>query len=124
VHDEIERLARHVAIGAVVAVLVLLARGEREAQRAFVASGRGAVRVRPTGLVASPARKRYQYSRSGSSPSHRRAPNGPTRATPFRARGRDAPERVVVRDLPLHFDRLRRHAPACERLRREPRPEA
>jgi len=33
------------------------------------ASVAGAVRVRPTGLVAAPAMKRYQYQRSGSRPS-------------------------------------------------------
>ena len=34
-----------------------------------MASAAGRVRVRPTGLAASPARNRYQYQRSGFSPS-------------------------------------------------------
>ena len=33
-----------------------------------MAAGSGIVRVRPTGLSASPARNRYQYQRSGASP--------------------------------------------------------
>jgi len=33
-----------------------------------MASGAGAVRVRPTGLTASPSMKRYQYQRAGSRP--------------------------------------------------------
>jgi hypothetical protein len=55
VHDEIEVLARHVFVGGVVAHLVFLAGGEREAQALRRGPAGGIVRVRPFGLTSLPA---------------------------------------------------------------------
>ena len=65
-HDEIEVFGRHVPVRRVVALLVLLARREREAQ-AFDRGIRGGCSARAAdGLTASPAMKRYQYQCAGS----------------------------------------------------------
>ena len=57
-HDQIEIARGHVTVRGEVALLVLLAGGEGETEPAVPAAG--AVRVRPTGLTAVPARNRYQ----------------------------------------------------------------
>jgi hypothetical protein len=122
VDDEVEILARHVPVGRVVAVLVLLAGGEREVQR-----------VRRTG-------------RSGLRPAHRADLAAGTEAVEVLGAGpqaieldvdavaplgsglvlaaaHDAPEAVVERDLPVHVHIAVRHAAAAQRGGREPGPQ-
>ena len=66
---QVGRIGGDVAIRAEVALLVLLAGGEGEAQASGRrASAAGAVRVRPTALCAPAVMKRYQYQRSGKRP--------------------------------------------------------
>jgi hypothetical protein len=125
VHDEVQRLRRHVAVGREVALLVLLARREGEAQRrrgpvAFRrrgarAPGRAACAVRCEAIPIDAARPQSLHL-------------DVHRVRQLRAcRGRtlrdNAPEGLVVRDLPAHLDRRVAHAATLQRLGREPRPE-
>ena len=55
VDDEVEIFFRHVFVGRVVAVLVLLARGEREPELGDFRAWRRAVLVLLTGLLSPPA---------------------------------------------------------------------
>ncbi len=123
VDDQVEVLRRHVLVGRVVAVLVLLAGRERERQRA---DGSGRRRLRApdradlaVGLEAVEVLEaRLQADRLGVH-----------RVRLARHRGLltardDLRERFVLGDLPLHLDRLVRHAAAAaQRRRREPRPQ-
>jgi hypothetical protein len=69
VDDQVEVVLGHVLVGGIQARLEVLARREGEPQLVGLRARAGMVRVRATGLSASPARKRYQYGRSGSRPS-------------------------------------------------------
>src|SRR3954452_5556668 len=108
-HDEIEVARSHIAIGGVVALLVLMAGGEGETEPA-VARGRRGARApdrahRRTGPEPVPVdAARPQAFRLGVYGMRQ------LRGRPLDALGGDAGKSLVLRDLPLDLDRRRRHA--------------
>ena len=123
VDHQVEVARGHVAIGREVALLVLLARGEGEAQplrrarggrRGARATDRTLRRARPEPVpVGTP---RFQAARL------RMNRMGQRRDGLFGAARDDPGKGLVLGDLPVDRDRGIRHAAAFERLRREPRP--
>ena len=119
--DEVGVIGRDVPVGAEVPLLVLLAGGEGEAHApAHLGRKAGAVRVRPMRLCASPAVNRYQYQRSGSSPSTSTwtecAHSGCASASPERSTALKASS-AASSHFTYHGDRIRHRSGASKAQR-------